>query len=129
MSDPTLRIVFPADAAELRDVRHRIAAWAAPYLSASDVEDLKLAVTEACANAVQHSGTQEIRVTISLDGSCVEVVVEDDGVYQMHLSGVAGDPGAHRGLILMAAMVDDLSLQRGTEKRTGTRVRLVKCPA
>ena len=56
--------------------------WAGPYLPEAVLEDLKLAITEACANAVLHSGTQEIRISVRLVDSCVEVVVEDDGIYR-----------------------------------------------
>ena len=63
----------------------------------------------------------------STDGRCVEIVVEDDGVYRMTLPVVEGDAGSHRGMYLMAAMVDDFSLHRGTDASAGTTVRLLKC--
>src|SRR5207253_2691967 len=55
------------------------------------------------------------------------IVVEDDGVYLMTLPVIEGDPGSHRGMYLMAAMVDDFSLHRGTDANAGTTVRLLKC--
>jgi hypothetical protein len=56
----------------------------------------------------------------------VEVVVEDDGVYRSVPSS-AGGAKVHRGLLLMASMVDELSLHRGTAAEAGTQVRLRKC--
>jgi anti-sigma regulatory factor (Ser/Thr protein kinase) len=47
----------------------------------------------------------------------------------MTLPVVEGDAQAHRGMYLMAAMVDDFSVHRGTERALGTTVRLVKCSA
>jgi serine/threonine-protein kinase RsbW len=111
----------------LSDVRRFVAAASEPYLEQPSVHDLVLAVTEACANAIRHSGTAEVRVTVHVDGRCVEIVVEDDGVYRMTLPVVEGDAGSHRGMYLMAAMVDDFSLHRGTDARAGTTVRLLKC--
>ena len=98
----------------LSDVRRFVAAASEPYLEQPSVHDLVLAVTEACANAIRHSGTAEVRVTVHVDGRCVEIVVE-------------GDAGSHRGMYLMAAMVDDFSLHRGTDASAGTTVRLLKC--
>jgi serine/threonine-protein kinase RsbW len=111
----------------LADVRRFVAAVSEPYLEQPSIHDLVLAVTEACANAIRHSGSDEVRVTVTVHGPCIEIVVEDDGVYRMSLPVIDGDAGSHRGLYLMAAMVDDFSLHRGTAARAGTTVRLVKC--
>jgi serine/threonine-protein kinase RsbW len=119
---------YPAESDSLlADVRRYVAAAAEPYLEEPSIHDLVLAVTEACANAIRHSGSDEIRVTVTAHERCVEVTVEDDGVYRMSLPVVDGDAGSHRGLYLMAAMVDDFSVRRGTAARTGTTVRLLKC--
>ena len=123
-----LELVIPAESAELRALRRQIEIWAGPYLPASVMEDLKLAITEACANAVLHSGTKEIRVSVRFVDACVEVVVEDDGIYR-ELRASVDDADAHRGLALMGALVDDLTLSRGTESRAGTTVRMRKCLA
>ena len=104
-----------------------MATAAQPYLEEPSIHDLELAVTEACANAIRHSGSDEIRVTVAPTGPCVEITVEDDGVYRMTLPVIEGDPGSHRGMYLMAAMVDEFSLHRGTAAHAGTTVRLRKC--
>src|SRR5262245_23934997 len=126
MAEGCVQRTYPADATTLRSIRERVEDVCGRLLSPTECEDLKVAVTEACANAVLHSGTQEFRVTISKLSDCVEVVVEDDGVYRSTPAQVDGDSKAHRGLLLMAAMVDDLRLRRGTEA-AGTQVRLRKC--
>ena len=119
---------YPAESTSLlADVRRFVATASEPYLGEPSIHDLVLAVTEACANAIRHSGTEEIRVTVHIDGTCVEIVVEDDGVYRMTLPVMDGDPGSHRGMYLMAAMVDDFSVHRGTAAHAGTIVRLLKC--
>ncbi len=122
-----LELVIPAESAELRELRRQIDVWAGPYLPGPALDDLKLAITEACANAVLHSGTQEIRISVRFVDDCIEVVVEDDGIYRELLSSADDDSDAHRGLALMAALVDDLTLYPGTESRAGTTVRMRKC--
>jgi anti-sigma regulatory factor (Ser/Thr protein kinase) len=118
---------FTAESRVLAEVRRFVATEADRLTFSRFVSDLQLAVTEACANAILHSGTDEIRVTITSRGSCLEITVEDDGIYRRTLPLPELDGQGHRGLHLMAAMVDDFSLRRGTEDRAGTTVRLVKC--
>jgi serine/threonine-protein kinase RsbW len=121
--------VFRADGdGILSDVR-RFVAQAGRGIGPALVRDLQLAVTEACSNAIRHSGTDEIRVTVAPRDSCLEVVVEDDGVYREELQIDGAEPEGHRGMFLMVAMVDELTLKRGTERGKGTTVRLLKCLA
>jgi serine/threonine-protein kinase RsbW len=127
MADEVVRLSFPADPSTLSQIRARVEEIAGRLLSPEECEDLKVAVTEACANAVLHSGTEEFRVTITSLPDCIEVLVEDDGVYRTTPAPVDGDAKGHRGLLLMAAMVDDLRLRPGTAN-AGTQVLLRKCP-
>jgi serine/threonine-protein kinase RsbW len=127
MGEVSARTFAATGSSVLADVRRYIGAEAAPYLSDASIEDLQLAVTEACANSIRHSGASEIRVSVATRSGCIEIVVADDGVYLMTLPVMEGGAQSHRGMYLMAAMVDDFSLHRGTEDAAGTTVRLVKC--
>jgi serine/threonine-protein kinase RsbW len=126
MGERTIELSYPTSPVTLRDIRDAVDEAAGRLLPPGALEDLKLAVTEACANAVLHSGSPEFRVTITVYDGCVEVVVEDDGVYRSVPTSVDGAK-VHRGLLLMASMVDDLTLHRGTSSEAGTQVRLRKC--
>ena len=86
--------------------------------------DLLLAVSEACANSMLHTASPTIRVSWSLRGTCVEVDVADDGVFKRRAPMV---DGTGHGIALMTALVDELTIREGTERRPGTLVRLVKC--
>jgi anti-sigma regulatory factor (Ser/Thr protein kinase) len=118
---------FTAERRVLSEIRRFVAAEASRHTFSTFVDDLQLAVTEACANSIVHSETKAIRVSVVPVGACLEITVEDDGIYQHTLPIPEVDGRGHRGLHLMAAMVDDFSLRRGTEQRAGTVVRLVKC--
>jgi anti-sigma regulatory factor (Ser/Thr protein kinase) len=120
---------FRAERAELAEIRRFVAAEAGRTTFTTAVRDLQLAVTEACANSILHSGGTTIQVSIEHVGSCLEIIVEDDGVYRGDIPIPEVDGSGHRGLHLMAAMVDDFALRRGTQERPGTVVRLVKCEA
>lgn len=128
MNDVRAARVFPSGSSwVLRDIRAFVESSARSLLPPESIEDLKLAVTEAAANALRHSGTDEVRVSIDVDEGCVNVVVEDDGVYQATLKAVDGDLEGHRGFAIIAAMVDEFSVRRGTGAGSGTVVRMLKC--
>ena len=94
--------------------------------------DLKLAITEACANAVRHAyAGQEGQVILELavaDGR-LSIVVEDEGtgfepraVDDWVPEGLDEDG---MGLAIIRAVVDELDVGRGRDGR-GTRLRLEK---
>jgi len=118
---------FPAERSVLPEIRRLVEAEARRHDFSDPVGDLQLAVTEACSNAIVHSGTHEIRVSINQIGTCLQITIEDDGVYDQVLPVPETDGRGHRGLHLMAAVVDDFSLRRGTNEERGTVVRLLKC--
>jgi anti-sigma regulatory factor (Ser/Thr protein kinase) len=105
---------FVAERRALADVRRFVASEVRRHAFSAAVHDLQLAV-------------KEIRVSVVPIGSCLEITVEDDGVYRRALPVPEADGTGHRGLHLMAAMVDDFTLHPGTEGHPGTVVRLVKC--
>jgi anti-sigma regulatory factor (Ser/Thr protein kinase) len=121
------RVYASGSSGVLRDIRAFVEARAGSLLPHDSIEDLKLAVTEAAANALRHSGSDEVRVAVDVDDGCVQVVVEDDGVYQATLRAVDGDLEGHRGFAIIAAMVDEFSVRRGTASGSGTVVRMLKC--
>jgi serine/threonine-protein kinase RsbW len=91
--------------------------------------DLKLAVTEACANAARHAYEDEGRVTlrIAADEGAVRIEIEDEGAG----FGVHAEPEPEllpedgMGLAIIRAVVDELQVGSGEGGR-GTRLRLLK---
>jgi serine/threonine-protein kinase RsbW len=92
--------------------------------------DLKLAVTEACANAARHAYEDEGRVTlrIAADEAAVRIEIEDEG---SGFAGVHAEPEPEvlpedgMGLAIIRAVVDELQVGSGEGGR-GTRLRLLK---
>lgn len=107
-----------------RFVRDRAADSSLP---AQMVEDLALAVSEACANSIIHTTSPDVRVTWTTSGDCVQIDVRDQGIFkrQVRMPEITGR-GSH-GIALMMALVDELTIREGTPARPGTLVRLVKC--
>ena len=88
-------------------------------------DDIQLAVTEACANAVRHSdvGEYSVHLEVGDEGCEVEVVDTGSGFEQGDITERGTEFENGRGLWLMQALVDDLQFVRGSD---GTHVRLVK---
>lgn len=86
----------------------------------SAADDIQLALTEACANAIRHavdSAEYAVRFSIDADGCEVEVMDLGPGFEppsDEYLGRVAVDPSTEtgRGLVLMRALVDDLEFTR-----------------
>jgi serine/threonine-protein kinase RsbW len=127
MIDPAVARSFPPEPRALAEIRRFVAGELERHSFRTFRDDLLLAVTEACSNAIRHSGAKEIRVSVAPLGTCLEITVADDGVYDTRIPNPELDGEGHRGMHLMASVVDTFSLQQGTRARPGTTVNLVKC--
>ena len=107
-----VRLSVPAVPESVAVVRHVLGAFAeALHLAPEAVDDMRLAVTEACTNVVRHAYEDQpgpIEVVIHPDRDILEVVVSDRG-RGLAGSGDASGPGL--GLPLIAALTDSFDLQ------------------
>jgi anti-sigma regulatory factor (Ser/Thr protein kinase) len=115
---------FSASPEEVPRVRHWIARLAEQASFSPVRGDLALAVSEATGNAVLHSGANRLTVRWKTDHRRAEIEVIDDGVFDMRAVSPDGNGGL--GIPVMAAVMDEFSIEHGTPNRPGTRVRLVK---
>jgi anti-sigma regulatory factor (Ser/Thr protein kinase) len=119
---------FRAHPSALYEVRQFIRDRAAEaFLSGQVTEDLLLAVSEACANSIVHTTSREIRVSWTVTDGCVQVDVEDDGVFNRRIRMPEIEGGGGHGIALMMALVDEFRIREGTRREPGTSVRLLKC--
>jgi serine/threonine-protein kinase RsbW len=91
------------------------------------VDDVLLATSEACVNAVLHSASRSVRVTWRYEEGCAVVVVQDQGVFNRRIPIPELEDRSGRGILLMMAVMDQVSIQEGTPRQPGTVVKLVKC--
>ncbi len=90
------------------------------------IDDIQLAVTEVCANAVNHAGpskTYDVVLALDDDRCEVEVVDQGPGMPDGRESQVEVLRESGRGLHLLQALVDDLQF---TRRDHATRVRFTK---
>ena len=126
-----VRLSLPARARNIAVVRRALEAVAEELaLPRRLVEDMRLAVTEACTNVVRHaySGDEAddqsaLRVELRPQPRGMLVVVEDRG------RGVSPSPdgGLGLGLPLIAALTEDLEITHGPGQK-GSRVAMSFAP-
>jgi serine/threonine-protein kinase RsbW len=120
-----VRLNLPARPENVAVVRHVLGAFAeALHLPHDVVEDMRLAVTEACTNVVRHAYDDDdpgqLEIIIRPDhGDVLEVLVTDNG------RGIGPSPdtaGPGLGLPLIAALVDSLEIEHAP--RAGSRLAM-----
>ncbi len=127
-----VRLSLPARARNIAVVRRALEAIAEELaLPRRLVEDMRLAVTEACTNVVRHAynGAEAdeqsaLRVELRPQPDGMLVVVEDRG-RGLGPSPDGGGPGL--GLPLIAALTEDLRICHGPDAR-GSRVAMSFAP-
>ena len=134
MSTEAVRLRFPARAEYLLLARLAVTGVAQRMgLGRHEVADLKLAVTEACSNAVRHAypvaGAGEIELQLVARDDRLELVVEDHGAGIRLPLAVTSSPSERggMGLPLIRAVVDDLAIGQGSTG--GTVVHMTKLAA
>jgi serine/threonine-protein kinase RsbW len=124
---PVVR-TFRSHPSSLYPVRQFIREQAsANSLSQAVTDDVVLATSEACVNAVLHASTRTIKVTWRCAVGCAEVLVEDEGIFNRRLPMPEMNGPSGRGILLMTAVMDEVTIREGTPRQPGTLVRLVKC--
>jgi anti-sigma regulatory factor (Ser/Thr protein kinase) len=134
MSDHTVRLTFPAKPDYLLLARLALSGLTRAFpLGDETLADLKLAVTEACGNAVRHAYPEgsggDVSISYVLSDGALEMIVEDQG-RGIEPRDVSEEPFASplesgMGISIIRTIVDDLDIQSGADGR-GTVVRMSK---
>src|SRR5438093_4953717 len=117
---------FPARLSALSRIREFVRRRAVIDSFEPWVDEIVLAVSEAGANTVIHSGTTQVHVSWRPFGDRVEVEVRDSGTFKRTMPSAAPDQLSGRGFLLMMSGMDQISIDCGTDQRPGTVVRMVK---
>lgn len=125
MAPSLVDMLVPATPASLAPIRRAVTGLAsAAGLPAARVDDVAVAVTEACANVVVHAYGGRggiIEVKAAVDGQWLRVSVRDEGrglVPRLRHTS----PGLRLGLQMMAALADETDFRAA--EGGGTCVRL-----
>jgi len=124
-----LSLSLPRESGSVPVVRRlAVQALAAFGVTREDVEDVELAITEACANVIDHAAdtdSYEVKVELASDECAITVLDQGTG---FNATDVDEEAPTHaetgRGLALMRALVDNVAFR--SEPRAGAVVHMVK---
>ena len=124
-----LSLTLPRESGSVPVVRRlAVQALTAFGVTREDVEDVELAITEACANVIDHAAdtdTYEVQVELASDECAITVVDRGTGFDATEIDENAPDHSeTGRGLALMRALVDNVAFR--SEPRAGAVVHMVK---
>jgi serine/threonine-protein kinase RsbW len=125
-----IALCLPQDASTVGMVRDvAVGALGQLGLTAACVEDIRLALSEACTNVIEHSGAEdefEVRLEVSGDVCEIRVIDSGRGLDFEALEAPMPPPTAPRGrgLAIIRAVVDAVDFE--SEPEAGTMVHLVK---
>jgi anti-sigma regulatory factor (Ser/Thr protein kinase) len=121
---PDMELALPARAENIAIVRHALGGFAEAFaVSESKLSDIRLAVTEACANVVVHAYPEgeegEMEVLASMQDGAMIVLVRDWG---RGIRPRPDSPGLGLGLSLIAALTETVQLGQDNEEHTEVRM-------
>ncbi|KNZ41341.1 ATP-binding protein [Acetobacterium bakii] len=127
-----IKLTLPADQKYVILARLTIASLANNMgFSIGDVEDLKVALTEACTNAISHNTDPEATYELSFFVGIKEltITVTDKGLGfepdTVKLPGESDDPaGSGFGLFIIKTLMDTVEIT--SKKGLGTTITMVK---
>ncbi len=119
-----VRLTLPARPENVAVVRHVLGAFAeALQLPDPVIEDMRLAVTEACTNVVRHAYADgqpgPVEILIRPEGNTLQVIVSDQG---RGLGPSEDTTGPGLGLPLIAALTHSLEIEQAPP--SGSRLRM-----
>lgn len=130
-SRQSLLLQLPADPVAPSVARHRVRHWlSAWFWPAGQLEDLVLAVSEAVSNAIEHAYLDQPPELVDIHGEVeaapggqrlVTIIVRDYGRWR---PPPVDDENRRRGIPLMRACVDTVTIRRPDDDRAGTCVVL-----
>jgi anti-sigma regulatory factor (Ser/Thr protein kinase) len=119
-----------ADLARLKEARDFAEQAAEDFgFDSSGCYQLKLAMSEAVTNAIQHGSSSEedpIALRVEAEGDALAFYVKDTGTFVENLvAGGNSFPESGRGLEFMRRLMDEVELRPGQD---GTLLRFAKRP-
>lgn len=96
--------------------------------SMDDIEDLKVAVSEACTNAIKHSNDNMFNITFSILENGLTIEIQDNGkgydVDNAAKPDLENPKENGLGLFIIQTLMDDVSIE--SKENQGTIVKMTK---
>ena len=96
--------------------------------SMDDIEDMKVAVSEACSNAVKHSEDNKVSINFNLLNNGIQIEIIDNGkgydVDSIETPDLTNPKEGGLGLFIIQTLMDDVNISsRGNQ---GTTIKMTK---
>lgn len=123
-------LTIPSDIKNLNKVRRFIEdVTNGSHFNESQVFDIKVAVSEAVSNAIEHGSPggseDQVKINASYNENTIELKVVDQGIFKARMP--VDDPTfpnhRGRGIAFMLALMDEVNI---SESKVGTTVKLLK---
>lgn len=96
--------------------------------SIDDIEDMKVAVSEACTNAIKHSNNDVFNITFSMLENGLTIEIQDNGrgydVENTVQPDLENPKENGLGLFIIQTLMDDVSIE--SKENKGTIVKMTK---
>ncbi len=96
--------------------------------SMDDIEDIKVAVSEACTNAIKHSNDEIFNITFSILENGLTIEIKDNGqgydVDSIDKPDLSNPKENGLGLFIIKTLMDEVSIE--SKSNIGTVVRMTK---
>jgi len=96
--------------------------------SMDDIEDMKVAVSEACSNAVKHSEDNKVSINFNLLNNGIQIEIIDNGkgydVDSIETPDLSNPKEGGLGLFIIQTLMDEVNISsRGNQ---GTTIKMTK---
>lgn len=96
--------------------------------SIDDIEDIKVAVSEACTNAIKHSDDEKFNITFNILDNRLDIEIKDNGsgydIDSVPTPDLENPKENGLGLFIIQALMDDVSIESKDNK--GTIIKMTK---
>ena len=96
--------------------------------SIDDIEDIKVAVSEACTNAIKHSNDENVTITFTRLENGLEIEIKDNGkgydIDSIPIPDLTQPRENGLGLFIIQTLMDDVEVE--SKDNQGTIIKMTK---
>lgn len=93
-----------------------------------DIEDMKVAVSEACSNAVKHSEDNKVSINFNLLNNGIQIEIIDNGkgydVDSIETPDLSNPKEGGLGLFIIQTLMDEVNIE--SKGNQGTTIKMTK---
>lgn len=93
-----------------------------------DIEDIKVAVSEACTNAIKHSNDDIFNITFNILDNGLNIEIQDNGqgydISKIKAPDLENPKENGLGLFIIQSLMDDVSIE--SNDKDGTIIKMTK---